>query len=60
MLSIFFPSAVLIFIYFTIFFITAQIIKNNSIVDIGWGFGFILVTLFTFFFQKLLLPEAYL
>ncbi len=28
--------------YFTTFFIVAQIIKNNSIVDIGWGFGFVI------------------
>ncbi|MDD2353503.1 MAG: DUF1295 domain-containing protein [Atribacterota bacterium] len=60
MLSIFFPSAVLIFIYFTIFFITAQIIKNNSIVDIGWGFGFILVTLFTFFFSEVITARSIL
>lgn len=28
--------------YFTIFFIVAQMIKDNSIVDMGWGFGFVL------------------
>ncbi len=27
--------------YFTIFFIVAQIVKDNSIVDMGWGFGFV-------------------
>lgn len=27
--------------YFTIFFIVAQIIKDNSIVDMGWGLGFV-------------------
>ena len=51
MLSIFFPSAILIY-YFTIFFYNCTIIKNNSIVDIGWGFGFILVTLLLFFFRS--------
>jgi len=35
--------------YFTVFFIVATIIKNNSIVDIGWGFGFVLVSWITFF-----------
>jgi len=30
--------------YFTIFFIVATIIKNNSIVDIGWGLGFVIVS----------------
>ena len=34
-----------ILIYMTVFFIIALIIKNNSIVDIGWGFGFVAVTL---------------
>ncbi len=27
--------------YFTVFFIVAQIIKDNSIVDMGWGLGFV-------------------
>ncbi len=30
------------FIYFTGIFILATIIKNNSIVDIGWGMGFVI------------------
>jgi len=54
MLSIFLPSVVIIFIYFTIFFIIAQIIKNNSIVDIGWGLGFVLIALYTFFFSEII------
>ena len=29
---------ILTFVYFTAIFIYAQILKNNSIVDIGWGF----------------------
>ncbi|HKL47937.1 MAG TPA: DUF1295 domain-containing protein [Candidatus Izemoplasmatales bacterium] len=38
------------FAYFIIIFIIAQVIKNNSIVDLGWGFGFVMgswVTLLT-------------
>lgn len=35
--------------YFTLFFIVATIIKNNSIVDIGWGIGFVLVSWILFF-----------
>lgn len=35
--------------YFTLFFIVATIIKNNSIVDIGWGFGFVLTSWILFF-----------
>lgn len=29
------------FVYFTTIFIVATVIKNNSIVDIGWGMGFV-------------------
>ncbi len=35
--------------YFILFFIVATIIKNNSIVDIGWGLGFV-ITVWTLFF----------
>ncbi|MFW5793934.1 MAG: DUF1295 domain-containing protein [Bacillota bacterium] len=35
--------------YFILFFIVATIIKNNSIVDIGWGLGFVLVAWALFF-----------
>jgi len=37
-------------IYFTVFFIVGTIIKNNSIVDIGWGFGFVLTSWIVFFY----------
>ena len=49
--SLLYFSALLIFIYFMIFFIVAQSIKNNSIVDMGWGAGFIVVALGTLFYQ---------
>lgn len=32
------------FVYFIMIFVVAQIIKNNSIVDMGWGPGFVLGT----------------
>ncbi len=35
--------------YFLIFFIVATIIKNNSIVDIGWGLGFVVTAWILFF-----------
>lgn len=35
--------------YFMVFFVIAQIIKDNSIVDMGWGFGFVLGALATLF-----------
>lgn len=44
-------SALVLFFYYLVFFLVAQVIRNNSIVDMGWGFGFILVALVTFFSQ---------
>lgn len=36
-------AILLIFIYFSILFIIATLIKNNSIVDVGWGVGFVAI-----------------
>lgn len=38
---------VLVLLYFSTLFIIAQIKNNNSIVDIGWGFGFVLISIYT-------------
>ncbi len=38
-------AALSVFIYMLIFYLIAQIIKNNSIVDIGWGPGFVVISL---------------
>ncbi|MHB1318898.1 MAG: DUF1295 domain-containing protein [Anaerolineae bacterium] len=35
--------AVLIALYFVVFFVVGTILRNNSIVDIGWGLGFVVV-----------------
>jgi steroid 5-alpha reductase family enzyme len=35
--------SIVIFIYMTLIFVLAQLLKDNSIVDIYWGLGFILV-----------------
>ena len=40
-------SAFCIFLYMCVLFVIAQLLKNNSIVDIGWGFGFIMVSVVT-------------
>lgn len=37
-------SAKIIFVFMNIMFVIAQIKKDNSIVDIGWGLGFLAVT----------------
>ncbi len=42
-------SAVCVFLFMCIMFVVAQLVKNNSIVDIGWGIGFIIVTVVSFF-----------
>ena len=44
--SIFLQALIFILIYFTVFFIIAVIKKNNAVVDIGWGLGFVLVSYF--------------
>ena len=48
-MSIFLQVLILVFTYFLVFFIVGQIIKNNSIVDIGWGLGFVIIAFYTIF-----------
>lgn len=44
---------VILFIYFTALFFLAQALHNNSIVDLAWGIGFVIVALVGY----LLMPE---
>lgn len=44
-------AAIVIFAYFFIFFIVGTLVKNNSIIDIGWGFGFVLTAWILFFWS---------
>ena len=37
-------AAGVVFVYFTTFFIVAQVKHDNSIVDIGWGLGFVILS----------------
>ena len=37
--------------YFSLFFIVGTRIKNNSIVDMGWGLGFVIPTVVLYFFS---------
>jgi steroid 5-alpha reductase family enzyme len=46
-------SAIVVLVYFTVIFILALLKKDNSIVDIAWGVGFVLVALLTFFLRGL-------
>jgi len=38
-------AAILIFVYFTLWYIAAAVVKNASIIDIGWGLGFVMVAI---------------
>ena len=49
--------AIIALVYFTLFYIMAGIIKNASILDIGWGFGFVLLAA-AGFIQKTGMPSA--
>ncbi|HOO43758.1 MAG TPA: DUF1295 domain-containing protein, partial [Bacillota bacterium] len=45
-------AALIVFAYFLVFFILGTILKNNSIVDIGWGLGFVVTAWILFFLSK--------
>ncbi|EUJ23791.1 hypothetical protein PGRAN_06774 [Listeria grandensis FSL F6-0971] len=47
---IYWIAGLVLWIYFTILFLWAQKLKNNSIVDLAWGPGFVIVALYTYFF----------
>lgn len=51
---------ILIFVYMTLLFLYALYKKDNSIVDVGWGIGFIIIALYAFFKTHLYLPRHYL
>jgi steroid 5-alpha reductase family enzyme len=53
-MNIYLQSVGLVFVYMTIFFIAAQVKKNNSIVDMAWGIGFVIIAIYT-----LLIGENY-
>jgi len=46
-------SALIIFFYMLMLFLLAQVLKDNSIVDIGWGIGFVFIAIFTFFVSEI-------
>ena len=48
----------LVTLYFFIFFIAGTIKKNNSIVDIGWGLGFVITAWFTLFISRSFFREG--
>jgi steroid 5-alpha reductase family enzyme len=46
-------SILVLFIYFNIFFLIGQYKKNNAVVDIAWGLGFVLVAWTTFLYSEM-------
>ena len=42
--SLLLTAAITIFVFMAAIFVLAQLLRNNSIVDIAWGLGFIVVT----------------
>jgi steroid 5-alpha reductase family enzyme len=48
-MDLYVQSIILVFIYMTLFFVVAQIKKNNSIVDMAWGIGFVMIAVYTLF-----------
>ncbi len=45
-------NILVILIYFSLFFLVGTFLKNNSIVDIGWGIGFVLVSWISLFLDS--------
>jgi steroid 5-alpha reductase family enzyme len=54
--SMFLTAAIAVFVYMTALFIAAQVLKNNSIVDIAWGIGFIVVVAVLFIRSPVIYP----
>ncbi|WNF38866.1 DUF1295 domain-containing protein [Bacillaceae bacterium IKA-2] len=52
MLELYLYSTIAIFIYMVIIFIIAQVKIDNSIVDIAWGIGFVIVSFVSLFYTQ--------
>jgi steroid 5-alpha reductase family enzyme len=57
MIATFIHCALIIFIFMNILFVLALQQKDNSVADIGWGIGFILIAFYTFFKSGLFLQR---
>jgi steroid 5-alpha reductase family enzyme len=45
-------AIITILIYFSLFFVIGTVTKNNGVVDIGWGMGFVFAALVTTVFNR--------
>ena len=50
MVNPYIDTSILIFLYMTLWFTIAQVLKNNSIVDIAWGLGFVCIAWYLYIF----------
>ena len=50
-MSLFLVNAIALFIFFNIFFIIAQIKKNNGLADMAWGLGFVVVAVTSLIYE---------
>jgi len=57
MTQIFSIAAIAIFVFMVIMYFIAQYLKDNSIVDIGWGMGFVITTLTLVFGSEKIYPS---
>jgi len=48
---LFLVNAVALFVFFNIFFVIAQLKKNNGIADMAWGLGFVVVAVTSLLFK---------
>lgn len=53
-------TVLLLLVYFNFFFIVGQVKKNNAIVDIAWGIGFVLVAISTLIFSTFTLRSIFI
>lgn len=51
-------ATLIVFVFMVIMFLIAQRIKDNSIVDIGWGLGFVLIAISCFLQSEQTLPQT--
>jgi steroid 5-alpha reductase family enzyme len=58
--SLLLTAVITVFLYMLVLFILAQVLNNNSIVDIAWGLGFIVVVLSLFIRSPAVYPAKLL
>jgi len=57
-MNIFLVAGITIFTYMVLFYLVARILKNNSIIDIGWGSGFIVIATILLIATKDIYPRT--